>query len=87
MGVEGAGIFLVLGLALAVVVYSALTKRRFWLLGVVCLLVAGLAGFGGYYAAVETQSVGWTIGYAALALFSTGVATRQLLQGRTGRGS
>lgn len=74
MGPAAAIIFL----ALAVLAWGAVTKRRSIFVALVALGVAGLAALLSYYALVESQSVPWALGYGAVGLLSMVVAGRHL---------
>lgn len=78
MGPAAAVILLAVLLAILVVIWGAVSKRRSIAVALVALSVAGLAALGSYYAAVESQSVPWALGYGAVGLFSAAVAGRHL---------
>ncbi len=78
MGSAGVILLVVVVLAVAVLVWGAITKRRSIAVALVTLGVAGLAALLSYYALVESQSVPWALGYGAVGLFSMAVAGRHL---------
>jgi len=78
MGPTAAIIFLAAVLAVAVVAWGAVTRRRSIAVALVALGVAGLAALLSYYAMVESQSVSWALGYGVAAVLSAAVCGRHL---------
>lgn len=79
MGFGGAVIFLGVLLILGVVIWGGFTTLRSWAIAAVALVATLLAAGCGYYAAAESHSLPWTIGYGLLAAFSLAVAARHLI--------
>lgn len=79
MGFQGAAFFLVVAVLIAAAVYGAVTSKRSVLLALAALGLAGLAALGCWYAATETRSMPWTVGYGAIVAGSLVVAVRQLM--------
>jgi hypothetical protein len=78
MGPSTAIIFLAAVLAVAVVAWGGVTRRRSIVVALVALGVAGLAALLSYYALVESQSVPWAVGYGVAAVLSAAVCRRHL---------
>jgi hypothetical protein len=65
--------------AAALLVWGAVSRSGSFLLALVAGLVGAAGAMGAYYSAVETGSVGWTLGYAVAGCVGAGVCARQLL--------
>lgn len=78
MGPAAAIIFLAAVLAVAVVAWGTVTRRRSIAIALVALGVAGLAALLSYYALVESQSVPWALGYGVVAVLSAAVCGRHV---------
>ena len=78
MGPAAAIIFLAAVLAVSVVAWGAVTRKRSIAVALVALGVAGLAALLSYYALVESQSVPWALGYGVAAVLSAAVCGRHL---------
>lgn len=87
MGLEGAVFFLGVAVLIAATIYGAVSSKRTFLLAAAVLGAAGLAALGCYYAAVETRSVAWAIGFGVVGVGSLDVAVRQLLGRHSTSGS
>jgi len=79
MGPATAIIFLAAVLAVAVVAWGAVTRRRSIAVALVALGVAGLAALLSYYALVESQSAPWALGYGVVAVLSMAVGGQHLV--------
>jgi hypothetical protein len=79
MGTAGVMILVVVILAVAILVWGAVTRKRSFAVALVALAVAGLAALLSYYALVESQSVAWALGYGVAAVLSAAVAGRHLV--------
>ena len=84
MGIEGIGIAMLILLGLAALVWGMFGKKRSLIVAFVALAMAGLAALGSYYSFLETQSMPWTLGYAAVAVVAVAVAGRQFMSKRAG---
>ena len=79
MGSAGVILLVVVILAVAILAWGAVTKRRSIVVALVALGVAGLAALLSYYALVASQSVPWALGYGVAAVLSAVVAGRHLV--------
>ena len=82
MGLGGVVALVVFALALAAVVVGAMSVKKSFAVALVGLIVAIPALGLSWYAWVESQSLLWALGYAAVALFALAVAVFHLLGDR-----
>ena len=80
MGTTGVSVVGVVALAVAVLVWGAVTTKRSVAVALVALTSAGVAGFLTQYALTESQSNAWALGYGVTAVLSAAVAGRHLVQ-------
>ena len=73
------GLILLVALLFVVLVFWGLfTRCQFRFVGVLAILSVPVAALGAWYSWMETQSVGWTIGYSAFAMIGIVTAIRHL---------
>ena len=82
MGMEGVVALVVFALALGAIVVGAMSVKKSLAVALVGLIVAIPALGGSWYAWVESQSLPWALGYAAVALSALAVAVFHLLGAR-----
>jgi hypothetical protein len=79
MDFNGVVLLLTVLAILALLAWGALTKKQSIPLALVALFVSAVTSFLSYYAALESHSTPWSLGYGAVALFAVMVFVRQFL--------
>jgi hypothetical protein len=58
--------------------YGVFSRRRFFWIGLMAIVVFLLSALGSWYSWMESQSVPWTLGYGAIAIAGAVAAFRHL---------